>query len=306
MSLYEVLIIGGGPSGLQAALTLGRAGRRVLLCDSGPRRNAAAEQIHNFVTRDGTAPDEFRRVARDQLTRYPNVEVRDAFVDSVAGQKGAFHVALGAHTVGARRLLLCTGMVDQMLPISGFAELWGHAIVQCPYCHGWESRGRRWGYLARPEHASRFLPFALQLSGWTPHVVIFTNGEFEIPEAARLRLRAAGTRIELEPLARLLANGNQLDAVELTNGTRVDCDLLFVHPPQRQIQLVSALGLELDAEGFVQVEPMRRETSTPGIYAAGDATTPMQAAIAAATSGLQAAASINVDLMMELTAAAAP
>jgi thioredoxin reductase len=302
---YDVVIVGGGPAGLSAALALGRARKRVLLCDSGPRRNATAEHMHNFVTRDGTPPEEFRRAGREQLTTYPNVEIREAHVDAVTGEKGAFHVTLGGGNVETRRLLLCTGMIDQMLPIDGFRELWGHAIVQCPYCHGWEVRDRPWGYLARPENASHFLPFAVQLRGWTRDVVIFTNGAFEVPEAARLQLQVAGARIETAPVARLVAKGRQLEAVELSTGARVRCEVLFAHPPQQQTELVRALGVALDDGGFVQVDPMRRETSVPGIYAAGDSTTPMQAAIAAAASGLQAAALMNVELTMELASTGA-
>jgi thioredoxin reductase len=297
---YDVVIVGGGPAGLSAALALGRARKHVLLCDAGPRRNAAAAHMHNFVTRDGTPPDEFRGVGREQLATYPNVDVRDVHVEAVTGAKGAFHVTVGEGSVEARRLLLCTGMIDQMIPIDGFGELWGHAIVQCPYCHGWEVRDRPWGYLARPEHASHFLPFAVQLRGWTPDVVIFTNGTFEVPRPARAQLQAAGVRIETTPVARLMSKGRKLEEVELSNGERVRCELLFVHPPQQQTELVRALGVALDDGGFVQVDLMRRETSAPGIYAAGDSTTPMQAAIAAAASGLQAAAAINVELTMDL------
>src|SRR5215218_7069896 len=104
---FDVVIAGGGPAGLSAALALGRARKRVLLCDAGPRRNAAAAEIHNFVTRDGTPPDEFRRVGREQLTHYPNVEAREVGVESISGPRGAFRVALGSGTVDARRVLLC-------------------------------------------------------------------------------------------------------------------------------------------------------------------------------------------------------
>jgi thioredoxin reductase len=297
---YDVIIAGGGPAGLSAALALGRARKRVLVCDSGPRRNAAAEGIHNFVTRDGIPPDEFRRIARQQLGVYPNVEVRDARVDAVTGTKGSFRAALGSEIAEARRLLLCTGMLDEMLAIDGFSELWGHGIFQCPYCHGWEARDRIWGYLATAATASHFLPFAIQLRGWTRDVVVFTNGAFEVPDDARLRLQAAGVRLETARVAQLVVREQRLTAVELAGGAQVRCEVLFTHPPQRQVELVRSLGVALDEHGFVQVDPMTRETSIPGVYASGDLTTRMQGAILAAAAGTQTAAALNLELTMEL------
>jgi thioredoxin reductase len=298
---YDVVIVGGGPAGLSAALALGRARRRVLLADSGPRRNAAAVHIHNFVTRDGTPPEEFRRIARQQLATYPNVEVQDVRLESIAGTRGAFEVRLATGTVPARRVLLCTGMIDELLPIEGFRELWGQAIFQCPYCHGWEVQDRRWGYLGRASDASsHLLPFALQARGWTRQLVAFTGGTFDVPEETRAKLQLAGIRLETAPVVRLVGAEHRLEAIELSDGTRVPCDVLFTHPPQRHVELVRALGLELDEEGFVRVDARTRETSVPGIHAAGDLTTRMQGAMYAAASGTQAAAMINVELTMEL------
>ena len=117
---WDVVIVGGGPAGLSAALALGRARRRVLLCDAGPRRNAAAAAVYNFVTRDGTPPDAFRDEARQQLRRYPAVEVRDARVRSIDGERGAFEVRVGDTVERAQRLVLCAGMVDVMLPLPGY------------------------------------------------------------------------------------------------------------------------------------------------------------------------------------------
>jgi thioredoxin reductase len=303
--MYDVIIVGGGPAGLSAALALGRARKRVLVCDSGPRRNAAAERIHNFVTRDGTPPNEFRRVGREQLAQYPNVEAREERVTSISGARGAFSVALAAEVVSARRLLLCTGMVDEMLPLEGFRELWGQSIFQCPYCHGWEAQDRRWGFLALPATASHLLPFALQARGWSSDLVVFTAGAVEVPPEARAALEVAGVRLETAPLARFIATPGGLEAVELADGSRVPCEVLFAHPPQRQVELIGALGIELDDDGFVRVDAMKRETSVPGIYAAGDLATRMQAAIVAAASGMHAAAMINLELTMELAASGA-
>jgi thioredoxin reductase len=271
----------------------------VLLCDSGPRRNAAAEHIHNFVTRDGIVPDEFRRISRQQLVAYPSVEVRDARVDGVTGTKGSFRVAIGAESAEARRLLLCTGMIDEMLAIDGFRELWGRSIFQCPYCHGWEAQDHAWGYLVPAADSSQFLAFALQLRGWTGDVVVFTGGAFEVPEETRRRLQASGVGLETGPLARLVVRDHRLAAVELSDGRQVRCEVLFAHPPQRQVELVRSLGVALDEHGFVQVDPMRRETSIPGIHAAGDLTTRMQGAIVGAAAGVHSAAAVNVDLAME-------
>lgn len=302
---YDVVVVGGGPGGLSAALALGRARKRVLLCDSGPRRNAEATELHNFVTRDGATPDDFRRVGREQLGAYPSVEVRDARVESIAGDRGAFRVALsGDESVVARRVLLCTGMVDEVLPLEGFRELWGRSIFQCPYCHGWEVRDRAWGYLAIPSSVGHMVPFAIQTRGWSSDVTLFTDG-LPLPDEGRAQLRAAGVRVVTGAVSRLIARDGRLASVELSDGSAVACDVLFAHPPQRHVPLVLTLGLDLDGDGFVRVDPMTRETSTPGIYAGGDLTTRGQSAIFAASSAVQAAAMINLELTLELAASGA-
>jgi thioredoxin reductase len=228
------------------------------------------------------------------------VEVRDARVESIAGSRGAFRIELAAGTIEARRILIATGLIDEMVPIEGFRELWGNSIFQCPYCHGWEVQDRRWGYLALPIRASHVLPFGLQMRGWTRDVTVFTNGAVEVPDDARTALQTAGIRLETSAITRLIAAGNRLEAVELADRTTVACDVLFAHPPQRHVDLVRGLGLAVDDEGFVIVDPMKRETSVAGIYASGDLTTRMQGALFAAASGTQAAAAINVELSMEL------
>lgn len=297
--MIDVLVAGGGPSGLSAALALGRGRKHVLLCDAGPRRNAAAMHVQNFVTRDGTPPDEFRGIARAQLASYPRVEVRDVGVESIAGERGAFSVRLGdGSTVEARRVLLATGMVDEMLPLEGFRELWGRSIFQCPYCHGWEIQDRRWGVLAStPEHTVRF---ALMARGWTSEVTVFGDGDLALPDGARAQLHAAGVRLTTPAATRLVSRDGQLAAIELADGTSIECDALFAHPPQRQVAMVRALGLALDDAGYVVVDPITRETSIRGIYAAGDLTTRMQAAVVAAAAGMQAGAAINGELTAEL------
>jgi thioredoxin reductase len=164
---------------------------------------------------------------------------------------------------------------------------------------------RRWGYLALPETASHLLPFVLMARGWSRDVVVFTGGSVEVPPEARAQLDAAGVGLETARVARLVARADRLEAVELESGAAVPCEVLFTHPPQRQVALICALGVALDEDGYVQVDPMKRETSIPGIYASGDLTTRMQGAMFAAAAGTQAAAMINVELTMELATSSA-
>lgn len=298
LDAIDVLVIGGGPAGLSASLTLGRARKRVLLCDAGPRRNATAAHMHNFVTRDGTPPSEFRALARAQLAPYTSVETRDVGVTALTGARDAFTATLSTgETVRARRVLLALGMVDTMLPLDGFAERWGASIYQCPYCHAWEVRDRPFAVLAT---APELVEFALVLRAWTPSVTVLTHGLAPLAPELAARLERADITVEPRAVVRLEGPGNKLDRVILADGSALPCEALFARPPQRQTSLVRALvdshGLALTPMGHVQVDEMRRETTVPGLYAAGDLTSPMQAAIAASYAGMHAAAVINHEL----------
>lgn len=292
---FDALIVGGGPAGLAAALALGRACRRVLVCDAGAPRNAAATHIHNFVTRDGTPPSSFRQIGRSQLARYETVTLRDARVESITGARDGFVAETGSGRVRARRVILCTGMVDGTLAIPGFAEAWGRSIFQCPYCHGFEVRDQRWGYLALgPEGLARGFPALLR--SWSDDVVVFTQGAFEVEDTQVEALRRGGITIEPRRIARLAEAEGRLTHVELEGGARLACEVLYAHPPQHQVGVVRRLGLDLDDLGYVRVDPMTRQTSTPGIYAAGDLTSRAQGAIFAAATGTHAAGMLNHDL----------
>lgn len=291
---YDVVIIGAGPAGLSAALILGRARERVLLVDAGPPRNAAAEHVQGFVTRDGIPPAEFRRIGRAQLQPYDSVDIRDARVNTITGELGAFRVELEREQVDSARVLLCVGVVDTMLELPGARPLWGKSIVQCPYCHGWELRDRALAYLApTPEQ----LEWALMLRGWSHDVMVLTNDRFAVSGEARARLTQAGIALEQRGIRQLIATGEQLEAIELDDGTRVARAALFAHPPQRQTELVAKLGLACDELGLAKIDE-RHQTSRPGIYAAGDLTTQRQGALLAAAAGASAAYVLNHELTL--------
>jgi len=280
----DVVVVGGGPAGLSAALVLGRACKRVWVCDGGARRNAAAAHVHGFVTQDGTPPETFRHIAREQLSPY-DVTFRDEPVQAVTplSEAGGFLVQLeGGAKVRAGRALLATGMIDLPPALPGLREAWGHSAFQCPHCHGWERRGQAWGVLLA---SAALADFAVMLTGWTRNVTAFTHGAFALPADAQERLAAAGVRVVTGPLERLQVEPDgALKGAELRDGTVVPLDVLFLKPEQRLPPLVQALGLALDEAGYLRTTS-QGETSLPGLFAAGDLTTPLQAAMVAAYQG---------------------
>jgi len=175
-SRYDVVVVGGGPAGLSAALLLGRCCRRVLLCDA-PRPRNSRSPVHGFLTRDGTDALELRRLGRDELARYPTVAIREDLVIDARREEGGFLLALDSGAqVRVRKLLLATGLVDELPPIPGLAALWGRLAFPCPYCDAWEFRGRRIGVVGRG-------PGALGLGRvtiWSEDVVLLSSGPSQI------------------------------------------------------------------------------------------------------------------------------
>jgi thioredoxin reductase len=297
----DAIIVGGGPAGLAAALTLGRSRRSVLLVDAGQGRNAPAAAVHNLLAHDGTPPAELRRIGREQLARYPGVQLREATVDGAhALDEGGFRVRLGGgDRVEARRLLLATGLADELPAIDGLAALWGRSAFHCPYCHGFEASGRRLAVLgAAPERVR----LALQLTRFTDDLVLCANGE-PLPHDLAGLLAANGVRVRGEPVTRLEGGDGRLERIVLERGAPLDRDAVFIPTVLRQrSDLAGRLGCALLPDGCVEVDELAR-TSVPGVYAAGDmahrAALPMPfAAVSwASASGTLAGAMLDQDLI---------
>ena len=310
-SRYDAVVVGAGSAGLSAALMLGRSRRRVLVLDGGEPRNAPAEGVHYFFTRDGTPPDEMLRIGREQLEPYPGVELRQAIATGAAGADGRFEISLDDGTVvEARKVLLATGVHDELPERPGFRELWGRGIYHCPYCHGWEVRDRPLAILAKTEH---LVMQATMIRNWSRDIVALTDGESGLEPKARDRLAALDVPVKEEKISRLegRSDGSEgLSKIHFEDGSEIEREGLFYAPPQRQrSDLAEDLGCETEAMGLspavVKSDPTTKETTVTGVFVAGDAGTMLQGAIMAAASGAGAAAFINHALCAEDAEAAA-
>jgi thioredoxin reductase len=311
---YDVVVVGGGAAGLAGALALARARRSVLVVDAGEPRNAPAGQVHNYLTRDGTPPADLLAAGRDEVVGYGGEIVTDRVTEIVRegrrGQGGGFRLALaGGGGPRARRLLVATGLVDELPDVPGVVERWGRDVLHCPYCHGWEARDKRIGVLAAGPIAVHQAHLWRQ---WTPHVLLFLNGgpAPDADEAERLAARAI--TVVGERVARLEVVEDELTGVRLASGEVVALDAVAVAPRfTARSDLLEPLGLkpvEVEFGGHVLGTQLPADptgaTAVPGVWVAGNAADLRAQVISAAAAGLHAAAAINADLVTEDTAEA--
>lgn len=286
--MYDVIVVGGSFAGLSAAMQLARARQKVLVIDAGMPRNRFADEAHGFLGQDGRAPAAIIRDARAQLLRYPSAEVTsgEAIAARADGDGFAIEVAGGSEH-RARRLVLATGVADELPPIPGMSERWGETVLHCPYCHGYEMRDLPLGVIAaHPMSAHQ----AVLIPDWGP-TTYFTQGEFE-PEPAEIHAFAArGITIERTPVVELVGDAPALDGVRLADGRFVEVAAVFTAPRTRPATPLAAMLGCVHEHGptgpYVKVDQWGA-TSVAGVWAAGDAATPMHNATLASAAGVLA------------------
>jgi thioredoxin reductase len=296
MSEYDVVVVGGGAAGLSAALVLSRARRGVLVVDSGTPRNAPATHLHGYLSRDGLPPGELLALGRDEVTGYGG-HVLDGAVTGLepCGTTG-FEVHLSdGQRVSARRLLVATGLRDELPDIPGLRDRWARDVLHCPYCHGFEVRDQPLGVLGGSPEAVRYAHVVRQ---WTADLVLFTSRD-ALTAADRLALQARAIGIVEGTVARVVVEDDHLSGVEMGDGRVIPRRALFVPPrfvPNND--LLVGLGCALGEDGWVLTGAHGR-TTVPGVWVAGNVANPRAQLITAAGEGSAAAIAINADLVDE-------
>jgi thioredoxin reductase len=295
--IYDCIIVGGGAAGLSAALMLGRCRRRVLVCDTGEPRNRWSRSINGYLTRDGTSPQEFLGIGRQELRRYSTIESRSArIVDASQTNHGFAVVCADGTRLTSRKLLLTTGVVDDLPRIPGLSELYGVSVHHCPYCDAWEWRDQPMAVYGSGETGSGL---ALGLTVWTSDLVLCTDGATRLDK--RVRRRLARHRIEVyeEKIARLEGEKGRLERIVFRDGISINRCALFLAIGQHQhSELARRLGCRLTEHGTVDTGKCE-STNVAGLYVAGDASKEAQFVIVAAAEAAEAAKAINQALLKE-------
>ncbi|MGI4761456.1 MAG: NAD(P)/FAD-dependent oxidoreductase [Janthinobacterium lividum] len=295
--MFDVLIIGGSYAGLSAALALGRARRSVLVLDAGRPRNRFTPHAHNLLLHDGDAPADLAARARQQVAAYPTVQLLEA--RATAAEKlpsGTFAVATEAYgTFEASRLLLATGMRDELPPVPGFAECWGKSVIHCPFCHGYEVADQPTGIWNNGDEAAHQVRMLLN---WSRQLTVFTNGPATFGPNVHELLKTNEVGLVETPVTELLHASGQLTGLRLADGRTWPLPVLYARLPAHQASpLAQQLGCELTEQHLIRIDESYR-TTVPGVYAAGDCCSALPQLALAIAAGNMVGAGLSKELIM--------
>lgn len=297
--MYDAIVIGAGPAGLQAALTLGRMHRPTLLLDSGEYRNGTVLHMHNVIANDGTPPAEFRATARAQLAEYSDIDVRDVGAQTVTGSEGSFVVRLAdGETVETRHVILATGVADDLPDLPGLQDLWGTKAFSCPFCDGHEHAGRSIGILGPAPRAEHLIGLLGRIVG---DITVFPVEQPFAADETRT-LEGLGVRVSAEPVAAVAPEAADVRITTASTAHTVAGVFVASGSLRHRAPFADQLGLELLPSGSIEIDDFGR-TSQPGVFAAGDLAHraslpgPMASVLLASAAGQMAAVGVIQSLM---------
>jgi thioredoxin reductase len=297
LNQYEVIIIGGSYAGLSAAMTLGRSLRTVLVLDGGIPCNRYAPQAHNLIGFDGETPAAIAEKAREQVLKYHTVTFMSAKAEAISGRTNDFEVVTDSGLkLGAKKILLATGVTDVFPDIPGFEACWGKSAIHCPYCHGYEVAGKRIGILA---HGEAGLEMTKLIRQWSKELVVLTNGNEAFSPDGQKILDELNIPVLDNEISEIIHSDGNVTKVVFADGSESALEALYVRAGvMQQTEILLHMGCEFDSHGFTVVDECKR-TNVPGLFAAGDNTTVMRALSVAIAAGTLAGVSINKELVDE-------
>jgi thioredoxin reductase len=294
---FDVIITGGSYAGLSAAMSLGRALRKVLVIDSGKPCNSQTPHSHNFLTRDGQTPAELSALAKAQVAAYPTVSFYQGLAISGAKTDHGFEIQTGSgEHFTAKKLVFASGIRDILPEIKGFAECWGITAIHCPYCHGYEVKHERTGILANGDGA---FDYAKLISNWTKDLTIFTNGPSTLSAEQAEKIRSYHINIVETEIDSLEHEKGHLQRIRFKDGSGFPLKAIYSKPKFEQHSDIPAkLGCELTEQGLLKIDAMQR-TTIPGVYACGDNASGMRSVANAVATGSFAGAALNKEMIDE-------
>lgn len=295
--LYDVIIIGGSYAGLSAAMALGRSLKKVLIIDSGKPCNSQTPHSHNFLTRDGETPANLAAIAKAQVLAYPTVEFIDGLAENAKKNADGFTIATADHQIfKAKKIVIAAGVKDIFPSIKGFAECWGISVLHCPYCHGYEVKGKTTGVIANGEIGFEFTKL---ISNWTKDLTLFTNGVADINPGDQAKLLAKNINIVEKEIDEIIHENGIVKHLEFKDGSTYPLDAVYARVGmEHNTKIIADLNIELSEQGYVAVNAFK-QTNVAGVYAAGDCTTMMRSVASSVADGNLAGAILNKELVSE-------
>lgn len=294
--MYDVIIVGGGPAGLSAAMLLGRSRRKVVVFDSGEPRNRWSDSMNGFLTNDGINPAEFIQRGRAEMEKY-GVEMVYKVVATATYSKGSYIVNdIDGKMYESRKMLLATGLKDDVPEIEGIEPLYGKSVHHCQYCDGWESRDKAIAVYGLERHG---IGQAMAMKTWSHNITLYTNGTDMLRRIDHELLKKNEIKVCTEAIERLEGADGKLTHIVLKNGERREQQAMFFSTgSKQQSDIGEQLGCEFTSKGVIKTKRLQ-QSNIPGLFVAGDAARDMQLVIVAAAEGAKAGVAINIELQNE-------